>query len=85
MEQQDRWDQEAINNIGVPRRMVDGKWAVDRPATHIDQLPPPPVPFEGDREQWERIARTDIEAFGTTCRMPGLQCDQIWKASTSSL
>ena len=34
IEHQDRWDKEAINNvIGVPWRIADGKWIVDRPAT----------------------------------------------------
>ena len=61
MEQQDRWDKEAINNV-----IVDGKWTVDRRATQIDPLPPPPVPFEGAPVQRERITRTDMEAFGTT-------------------
>ena len=75
-EQQDRWDKEAINNvIGVPWRIVDGKWTVDRPMTQIDPLPPPPVPFEGARVQRERITRTDIEAFGTTAGCPG--CNAI--------
>ena len=33
IEQQDRWDKEAINNvIGVPRRIADGIWTVDRSA-----------------------------------------------------
>ena len=48
IEQRDRWDKEAVNNvIGVPWRMVDGKWIVDSPVTQVDPLPPPPVPFEG--------------------------------------
>ena len=52
IEHQDRWDKEAINNvIGVPWRIADGKWIVDRPATQIDPLLPPPVPFEGAREE----------------------------------
>ena len=52
IEHQDRWDKEAINNvIGVPWRIADGNWIVDRPATQIDPLPPPPVPFEGVRVQ----------------------------------
>ena len=86
IEQHDKWDKDAINNgIGVPWKLVDGKRTVDRPATPIDPLPPPPVPFDGARVQRERITRTDIEAFGTTAGWPGLQCDQIWKASTSSL
>ena len=38
-------DKEAINSvIGVSWRSADGKWTVDRPATQIDLLPPPPVP-----------------------------------------
>ena len=39
---------------------------MDRPATQIDPLPPPPVPFEGAPVQRERITSADIEAFGTT-------------------
>ena len=36
-EQNDRWDKEAINNvIGLPWRIVDGKWTVNRPVTQID-------------------------------------------------
>ena len=36
VEQQDRWDKEAINKvIGVPWRNVDGKWTVDRPVAQI--------------------------------------------------
>ena len=32
LEPQDRWDTEAVNSvIGVPWRMTDGKWTVDRP------------------------------------------------------
>ena len=66
MEQQDRWDKEAINKvIGVPWRNVGGKWTVDRPVTQIDPLPPPAVPFEGARVRTERFTRTDLEAFGT--------------------
>ena len=31
---QSRWDKEAVNNvIGVPWRMIDGRWTVDRPAS----------------------------------------------------
>ena len=64
IEQQDRWDEEAINNvIGDPWRIVDGKWTLDRPVTQIDPLPPPPVPFEGARVLRERITRADVEGF----------------------
>ena len=32
-----RWDKEATNNvIGVPWRMTDGRWTVDRPDTRVD-------------------------------------------------
>ena len=76
LEQQDRWDKEAIKNaIGVPWRIVDGKWTVDRPTIQIDPLPPPPVPFEGARVQRETITRTDVEVFGTTAGCFG--CDAI--------
>ena len=35
LERQDRWDREVINNvIGVPWRIVDGRWTVDRPTIH---------------------------------------------------
>ena len=54
IEQQDRWDKEAINNvIGVPWRMVDGMWTVDWPATQFDPFPQPQVPFEGGPVQRE--------------------------------
>ena len=86
LEQQGRWDKEAINNvIGVPWRLVDGKWTVDRPTTQIDPLPPPPVPFEGVRVQRERITRTDIEALGTTAGCPGCISIKCGKASPSPL
>ena len=76
LEQQDRWDKEATNNvIGVAWRTVDGKWTVDRPVTQDDPLPPTSVPFEGARVQRERITGTDIEAFGTTAGRPG--CNQF--------
>ena len=62
LEQEDRWDKEAINNvIGHPWRIVDGKWPVDRPTIQIDPLPPPPpVPFEGARVQSESITRAQV-------------------------
>ena len=41
IEQQDRWDNEAINNvIGVSGRTTVGKWTVDRPVTRTGPLPP---------------------------------------------
>ena len=76
IEQQDRWDREAVNYvIGVPWRIVGGKWTVDRPTIQIDPLPPPPAPFEGARVQRERIIKADIEAFGTIAGCPG--CNAI--------
>ena len=45
--------------IGVPWRIADGKWTVDRLARQIDPLPPTPVPFEGARLQRENITRAD--------------------------
>ena len=54
IEHQDRWDKEAINNvIGVPWRIADGKWSVDRPATQIDPLPP-------RRESREQTLRASV-------------------------
>ena len=53
---------------------------MDRPVTQVDPLPPLPVPFEGARVQRDRH-----RSLRNHCRMPRLQCDQIWKASTSSL
>ena len=83
IEHQDTWDKEAINNvIEVPWRIADGNWTVDRLATQIDPLPPPPVPFEGTRVQRERITRTDIEAIGTTAGCLG--CNAIKRAQAHS-
>ena len=80
---QHRWDKETVNSvIGVPWRLADGKWTVDRPATHIDPLPPPTVLFEGARV---RITRTDIEAFSITAACLGCCAIRSGKASTSSL
>ena len=77
IEHQNSWDKkQAINNvIGVPWTIADGKWTTDSPATKLDPLPPPPVPFEGARVQREIITRTDIETFGTTAGCPG--CNAI--------
>ena len=49
--------------IGVPWRMTDGKWTVDRP----DPIPIPPLPFEGARVQRERITKQDIDEFTIGC------------------
>ena len=50
LEPQSRWDKEAINNvIGVPWRLTDGRWTVDRPEIRVDPIPNPPLPFEGTR------------------------------------
>ena len=67
---------EAINNgIGVPRRVTDGRWAVDRPEAQVDPIPIPPLPFEGARVQRERITEQDINEFGATIGCPG--CNAI--------
>ena len=56
LEPRSRWDTEAINSvIGVPWRMTDGQWTVDRPEVRVDPIPVPPLPFEGARIQRERI------------------------------
>ena len=67
LEPQDRWDTEAINRvIGVPWRMTDGKWTVDRPEVQADPIQIPPLPFEGARIQRERITKQDIDEFRAT-------------------
>ena len=76
LEPQDRWDAEAINNvIGVPWRMTDGRWTVDRPEAQVDLIPIPPLPFEGALVQRKRIAKQDINEFGATIGCPG--CNAI--------
>ena len=76
LEPQDRWDKEAINNvIGVPWRMTDGKWTVDRSEVRVDPIPIPPLPFEGARIQRERITKKDIDEFGATIGCQG--CNAI--------
>ena len=76
LEPQERWDAEAINNvIGVPWRMTDGKWTVDRPDVRVDPIPIPPLPFEGARIQRERITKHDINECGGTIGCPG--CNAI--------
>ena len=50
LELKSRRDKEAINNeIGVPWRMTDGRWTVDRPEVRVDPIPILPLPFEGAR------------------------------------
>ena len=76
LEPQDRWDTDAINSvIGVPWRMTDGKWTVDRPEVRVYPIPFPPLPFEGSRIQRERITRQDVDEFGATIGCPG--CNAI--------
>ena len=76
LEPRDRWDREAINNvIGVPWRMPDGRWTVDRPEIQVDPIPMPPVPFDGARVPRERITKQDIDEFGATIGCPG--CNSI--------
>ena len=61
--------------IGVPWRMTDGRWTVDRPEAQVDPIPIPPLPFEGARVQRERITKQDINEFGATIGCPG--CNAI--------
>ena len=76
LEPQSRWDAEAINGvIGVPWRMTDGKWTVDRPEVREDPIPIPPLPFEGARIRRERITKQDVDDFGATIGSPG--CNAI--------
>ena len=76
LESQDRWDTKAINSvIGVPWRMTDGKWTVDRPAVRVDPIPIPPLLFERAGVQRERITKQDIDEFGATIGCPG--CNAI--------
>ena len=76
LEPQDRWDAESINDvIGVPWRMTDGRWTVDRPEARNDPIPIPPLLFEGARIQRERITKQDINEFGATTGCPG--CNAI--------
>ena len=68
----DRWDTEAVNSvIGVPWRMTDGRWTVDRPEVRVYPIPIPPLPFEGARIQRERVTKQDIDEFGATIGCPG--------------
>ena len=67
---------EAVNSvIGVPWRMTDGKWTVDRPDVRVDPIPNPPLPSEGARIQKERITKQDIDEFGATIGYSG--CNAI--------
>ena len=76
LDTQDRWDTEAINSVnGVPWRVTDGRWTVDRAEARVDPIPIPPLPFKGARIQRERIAKQDINEFGATIGCPG--CNAI--------
>ena len=76
LEPQDRWDTRAIHSvIGVPWRMTDGRWTVDRPEVQVDPIPIHPPPFNGVRIQRERITKQDIDEFGATIGCPG--CNAI--------
>ena len=77
LQPQDRWDTEAVNSvIGVPWRMTDGRWTVDRPEVRVDPIPILPLPFEKARIQRKRITKQDIDEFGSHDWMPRLQCNQ---------
>ena len=86
LEPHDRWDTKAINSvIGVPWRMTDGKWTVDRPEVRVDPIPIPPFPFEGARIQRERITKQDIDEFGATIGCPGCNAIKDKQKSTATL
>ena len=60
-----RWDKEAVNSaIGVPWRLTDGRWTVDRPAVRAGSIPIPPLPLTLILR--ERITKQDIDEFGHT-------------------
>ena len=67
LEPQSRWDREAVKHVvGVPWRMTDSRWTVDRPENRVNSIPIPPKPCEGARTQRERIIKQDIDEFGAT-------------------
>ena len=72
LEPLDTWNAEAITNvIGVPWRMTDGRWSVDRQEARVDSIPTPPLSHEGARIQRERVTKQDINEFGATMGCPG--------------
>ena len=77
LEPQDRWDAEAINNvIGVPWRMTDGRWTVDRPEAQVDPVPIPPLPFRGCTNTEGENHQARHQRVRSHDWMPRLQCDQ---------
>ena len=62
---------EETNNsvIGVPWRLTNGNWTVDRPEIRVDPVPVPLLPFAGARIQRERITKQNTE-FGATVGSP---------------
>ena len=60
--------------IGVPWRMTDGEWTVDRPEVRVDPIPIPLLPVEEARIQRERITWQDTDEFGATIGCPS--CNQ---------
>ena len=63
LEPQMSWDTEAINSvIGVPWRVSDGKWTVDRPEVRVDPVPIPPLPARIQRERITKQAEPRLEA-----------------------
>ena len=85
LEHQDRWDTDAINSvIGVPWRMTDRRWTVDRPEVRVDPIPIPPLPFGGTNPEGENHQARHRRVRSHDW-MPRLQCDQGQKKSTSTL
>ena len=67
-----RCDKEVVKNvIGVPWRMTDDRWTVDRPESRVDPIPIPIFPFAGARILRERITKQDIDEFGVTVGCSG--------------
>ena len=45
-------EEAVVNSVtGTPWRLADGQRIVDRPQVRVDAVPPPPMPFEGVRDQ----------------------------------
>ena len=71
VEPQSRCDKDVVNNvIGVPWRLTDDRWTVDRPEVRVDPIPISPLPFARARTQRERITKQDNDEFRATVGCP---------------
>ena len=85
LEPQSRCDKDAVKNVtGVPWRMTDGRWTVDRPGLRVDPIPIPPLPFARARIQRERITKQHLESFGSTVGCPGCSANKEKRAQAHS-